>query len=367
MGVNDMRRQGKEIVGRHDICPVPTEEWIRMEDIEFSNIVDPVVCNFDNYFFKNQMKIERNFTLYLNLYFFMVQEFEQTQTIKFKPPDASYLELMRFRVRPPRRRELPLQIKTTFITTGQRIEIRSDILVPGYTSRKLGQIPCEDVMVRFPIPETWIYMFRVEKHFRYGSVKSAHRRSGKVKGVERILGALDVVEPSLMETTSGQAKYEHHHRAIVWRIPRLPKEGQGNTSNNYFKCTILLKYWNQISFLCIGAYTTHSFFCHITLQPHEKIPDNLSKHCYVEFTMPHTTVSHTVCRSISVPTSDEPPEKACRYLSRHEYTVEIEHREGLTPASYSVAAAVTKEPEEAQQPVRGEFEEQKYDSDFSDD
>jgi len=48
-----------------------------------------------------------------------------------------------------------------------------------------------------------------------------------VKGVERILGALDAVEPSLMETTSGQAKYEHQHRAIVWRIPRLPKEGQG--------------------------------------------------------------------------------------------------------------------------------------------
>jgi len=145
MGVNDLRRQGKEIVGRHDIIPVPTEEWIRMESIEFSNIVN-------------------------------LEEFESTQTIKFKPPDAAYLELMRFRVRPPKHRELPLQVKTTFITTGQRIEIRSDILVPGFTSRKLGQIPCEDVMVRFPIPETWIYMFRVEKHFRYGSVKSAHRR-----------------------------------------------------------------------------------------------------------------------------------------------------------------------------------------------
>ena len=32
----------------------------------------------------------------------------------------------------------------------------------------------------------------------------------------------------LMETSSGQAKYEHQHRAIVWRVPRLPKPGQGN-------------------------------------------------------------------------------------------------------------------------------------------
>ena len=52
-------------------------------------------------------------------------------------------------------------------------------------------------------------------------------RTGKIKGIERFLGAVDNLEPSLMEVTSGQAKYEHQHRAIVWRMPRLPKEGQG--------------------------------------------------------------------------------------------------------------------------------------------
>lgn len=57
-----------------------------------------------------------------------------------------------------------------------QVELKADILVPGFSSRKLGQIPCEDIMVRFPIPECWIYLFRVEKHFRYGSVKSTHRR-----------------------------------------------------------------------------------------------------------------------------------------------------------------------------------------------
>ena len=31
----------------------------------------------------------------------------------------------------------------------------------------------------------------------------------------------------LMECSSGQAKYEHQHKAIVWRVPRLPKLGQG--------------------------------------------------------------------------------------------------------------------------------------------
>lgn len=74
-------------------------------------------------------------------------------------------------------------------------------------------------------------MFRVEKHFRYGSVKSSHRRMGKIKGIERFLGAVDTLEATLIEVSSGSAKYEHHHRAIVWRMPRLPKEGQGMFSS----------------------------------------------------------------------------------------------------------------------------------------
>lgn len=78
--------------------------------------------------------------------------------------------------------------------------------------------------------KTSFFFSFVRDIFRYGSVKSAHRRTGKIKGIERILGT--VVDPtqiqeSLIEVTSGQAKYEHHHRSIVWRCSRLPKDGQG--------------------------------------------------------------------------------------------------------------------------------------------
>jgi stonin-1/2 len=41
------------------------------------------------------------------------------------------------------------------------------------------------------------------------------------------LGAVETLDTSLIEVTSGSAKYEHQHHAIVWRINRLPKEGQG--------------------------------------------------------------------------------------------------------------------------------------------
>ncbi|XP_055711953.1 protein stoned-B [Phlebotomus papatasi] len=288
LGVNDLWRQGKEVVGRHDIIPVVTEEWIRLEGVEFHSCVQQ-------------------------------DEYERTRTIKFQPPDACYIELMRFRVRPPRNRELPLQVKATWCVTGNRVELRVDVLVPGFASRKLGQIPCEDVAIRFPIPECWIYLFRVEKHFRYGSVKSAHRRTGKIKGIERILGTVDQLQESLIEVTSGQAKYEHHHRSIVWRCPRLPKEGQ-------------------------GAYTTHQMVCRMALTSYDQIPEQLAPYCYVEFTMPATQVSHTTVRSVSVQESDsdEPPEKYVRYLARHEYRVGIEHTQGENPNAYLAATAVSK-------------------------
>ncbi|KAK0094195.1 hypothetical protein PV326_011613 [Microctonus aethiopoides] len=299
LGINDMWRQGKEVVGRHDIIPVVTEEWIRLENVEFHSCVQQ-------------------------------DEYEKSRIIKFKPPDACYIELMRFRVRPPKNRELPLQLKAVMCVTGNKVELRADILVPGFASRKLGQIPCEDVVVRFPIPECWIYLFRVEKHFRYGSVKSAHRRTGKIKGIERFLGAVDTLEPQLMEVTSGQAKYEHQHRSIVWRMPRLPKEGQ-------------------------GAYTTHGLVCRMALTSYDQIPENLAEYCYVEFTMPATQVSHTTARSVSLQNSDSdnPPEKYVRNLSRHEYRVGIEHTQGEGPGAYITATKKIPEstPETHEEPA----------------
>ena len=147
------------------------------------------------------------------------------------------------------------------------------MMIPYHHTKAFGQVPCEDVAMRIPIPEEWIYLFRTEKAHvslsqlaagnlnlssRMGAVKSAHRRAGKVsynhvyvflkilnippfkschlkikilfaqvKGLERFLGTLETQKQELMETSSGEAKYEHQHKAVVWRVPRLPKHGQG--------------------------------------------------------------------------------------------------------------------------------------------
>ena len=76
-----------------------------------------------------------------------------------------------------------------------QVEIRADMMIPYHHTKAFGQVPCEDVAMRIPIPEAWIYQFRNEKAHvsfsqlaagnlnlssRMGAVKSAHRRAGKV-------------------------------------------------------------------------------------------------------------------------------------------------------------------------------------------
>uniref|UniRef100_T1JEA4 MHD domain-containing protein n=1 Tax=Strigamia maritima TaxID=126957 RepID=T1JEA4_STRMM len=288
VGLNDLPKKGKEVVGRYDIIPVVTEEWIRLENLEFHTVISQA-------------------------------EFDKTRNIKFHPPDACFFELLRFRVRPPKVRELPLQVKSVLAVDGNRIELRIDVLVPGYSSRKHGQVPCEDISFRYLLPECWIYLFRVEKHFRYGSLKSASRKPGKIKGLERLMGATQSSETSLIEVSTGQAKYEHHHRSIVWRVPRLPKEGQ-------------------------GAYTEHSFVCRFELTSYDQMPEELDNYVYVEFTMPACFVSHTTVRSVSV-SNQNPPEKHVRYISKCEYRVEVERVNKFAENVYVSAAAVNRSPQ----------------------
>ena len=128
--------------------------------------------------------------------------YEYLLLFRFRPPDACYLEIMRFRVRPPKARELPMQARCVFQITGQRVEIRADMMIPYPHTNAWGQVPCEDVAMRIPLPECWIYQFRTEKaHLslsqlaagkidlgsRMGSIKSAHRRAGKVGVFDREL------------------------------------------------------------------------------------------------------------------------------------------------------------------------------------
>ncbi len=89
---------------------------------------------------------------------------EKDHIVKFQPPDACYIEVLRFRTRPPKARELPMQARCIFTIVGNKVEIKADIMVPYHATKAWGQVPCEDVALRIPLPECWIYQFRTEKH-----------------------------------------------------------------------------------------------------------------------------------------------------------------------------------------------------------
>jgi len=96
VGVNDRRRRGREVVGRHDIIPIKTEEWIRIEDWRLNALVD-------------------------------VEEFEQSRVLRFVPLDTCRFELMRFRVRPRPNVELPLQVRVQMSVVERHVEIRAEV------------------------------------------------------------------------------------------------------------------------------------------------------------------------------------------------------------------------------------------------
>jgi len=97
VGVNDRRRRGREIVSRHDIIPIKTEEWIRIEDWQLHGLVD-------------------------------ADDFERSKVLRFVPLDACRFELMRFRVRPRPNVELPLQVRVQMSVVDRHVEIRAEVI-----------------------------------------------------------------------------------------------------------------------------------------------------------------------------------------------------------------------------------------------
>jgi stonin-1/2 len=154
-----------------------TERWIRFEAPEFHETVDPRVWAED-------------------------------QVVRLQPPDGCFFEIMRFRVRPPRQREKPLSVKCMMRMAGSRVEIRIDAMAAVHQQRAKGTvdstraIPCEDIAIRFPLPEAWIYIFREERHWGVGSVHSKQRKPGRVKNLrDKLMGTVQQNEQSLIEAS----------------------------------------------------------------------------------------------------------------------------------------------------------------------
>ncbi|CAF1006848.1 unnamed protein product [Didymodactylos carnosus] len=288
IGINDWFRHGKEINKRSEIISNKTlqEYWIKPEQCEVSAIINK-------------------------------EEYENTHLLKLIPPDSQKLEIMRFRTRPRQNIELPLQVYCFMSVLQRQVSIRIELIVSSFFNRNLlskvidvatsskddnsdDYCPCQDIQIRFPMPDSWVYMFRVEKRFRYGAIHSVRRKAGKIKGLDRFMVHRGDSTPVFMATTSGTAKYEQAFRSIVWRIDQLPKKDQ-------------------------GAYKTHAFQCNLSIPTFDPIPEKYEPNAEVEYSMAQAFVSQCQIRSVAVPNAEEPPEKWVRSKTKFSYTVEIEY------------------------------------------
>ncbi|KAA3678078.1 stonin-1/2 [Paragonimus westermani] len=276
LGLNDKWRYGREVVRRSDILPVMHDEWISIRKPEFHSCVE-------------------------------LEAYEKDHMLKFYPLDGCRFELIRFRVSLRGHRELPMQTKTTYAIDGRRVSMRCELLVPGFfsASHRKGAVPCENVEIHIPVPEDWIYHFRVEKHHKYGSVHSTLRKPGRIKGLERITQmAQSLLPPSILEASIGLAKYEHLYKAVVWRIGRIPDKHE-------------------------ASLRPHLLTCKLTLAQHDTVPEweTLVPDCQIEYTMPSSTVSGATVRSISVEHTGV-AEKFVKYTAKYKYTVGIDYQLG---------------------------------------
>ena len=176
-------------------------------------------------------------------------------------PDNLLVEIMRFRTRPRRNYELQLQFRCFMNVINRQVEIRIECTVAGTYFTNLSDVFCEDIQIRFPLPDVWVYLFRVEKMFRYGAVHSTKSKLGKIKGLDRLLVHKSGQQGALMEASCGVAKYEQAFKSLVWRIDQLPVKNK-------------------------DIYKTQLFVCKLNLQEYDNLPDKYDEIAQVQYSIP---------------------------------------------------------------------------------
>ncbi|XP_061467872.1 stonin-2 [Rhineura floridana] len=268
LGFNDVFVKGNEIVSRQDIMPTTTTKWIKLYDCHFHSCVDE-------------------------------DAFASARVILFNPLDACRFELMRFRS-VFSEKMLPFTLRVAASISGAEVELQSWLMMsPGFSSNRdpLTQVPCENVMVRYPVPQEWVKNFRKDSVLGEKSLKAKVNKSASF-GSTSVSGS----EP-VMRVTLGTAKYEHAFNSIVWRINRLPDK---NSASGH----------------------PHCFFCHLELGSDREVPSSFVGHVDVEFDMPTTSASKATIRSISVEGKTD-VRKWVNYSAHYSYKVEIERKKSL--------------------------------------
>lgn len=182
-------------------------------------------------------------------------EFQRSRLIKFCPPDACRVELMRYKTMLLGCTEIPFSIKAVVTVQGAYVELQAFLNMSAHFLPSVGMSDtyplCENVVVRVPVPGDWVKVTQTVALLRQRSLKARMNRNA-------CLGSISTGDSQpVMQVSVGTVKYENVYSAVVWRIDRLPAKNTGNTPERikspHHQSSLYL-----ISFLVMSSCSGHS-------------------------------------------------------------------------------------------------------------
>uniref|UniRef100_A0A8C6UT98 General transcription factor IIA, 1-like n=1 Tax=Neogobius melanostomus TaxID=47308 RepID=A0A8C6UT98_9GOBI len=166
-------------------------------------------------------------------------EFHMSRLVKFTPPDACRVELMRFKTMTLGCTEAPFSVKAVVTVQGAYVELQAFLnMSPAFLTSGMGvcdSFPlCENVVIRVPVPGDWVKVTQTVALLRQRSLKARMNRNA-------CLGTAGTANSQpVMQVSIGTVKYENVYSAIVWRIDRLPAKNTAVDHPHSFSCKLEL-------------------------------------------------------------------------------------------------------------------------------
>ncbi|KAM4729455.1 stonin-1 [Anableps anableps] len=226
-------------------------------------------------------------------------EFQTSRLIKFSPPDACRVELMRYKTAVLGCTEIPFSIKAVVTVQGAYVELQaflnmSATFLSSLRASDTSHPLCENIVIRIPVPGDWVKVTQTVALLRQRSLKARMNRNA-------CLGSVRATNSQpVMQVSIGSVKYENVYSAIVWRIDRLPAK---NTAVDH----------------------PHSFSCKLELGSDQEIPSDWYPFVSMECEIMGAVVSQTRVKSFGT-VNDIQPQKHVTSWTRYHCQVEVEKK-----------------------------------------
>ncbi|XP_016523979.1 stonin-1 [Poecilia formosa] len=218
-------------------------------------------------------------------------EFQMSRLIKFSPPDACRVELMRYKTAVLGCTEIPFSIKAVVTVQGAYVELQaflnmSATFLSSLRTSDTSQPLCENVVIRVPVPGDWVKVTQTVALLRQRSLKARMNRNA-------CLGSVRAADSQpVMQVSIGSVKYENVYSAIVWRIDRLPAK---NTAVDH----------------------PHSFSCKLELGSDQEIPSDWYPFVSMECEISGAVVSQTRVKSLGTVNDIQPQKHVTSWTRYH--------------------------------------------------